>query len=152
MNYWLLKTEPDEFSIDDLEKIAPRSERWNGIRNYQARNIIRDEIKIDDLAFIYHSSCKNVGIAGIAKVTRSAYIDEDQFDSNSAYFDIKSNRENPRWYCFDVAFIENFNSIITLKQLKSDLKLLDMVLIKQGRLSIQPVKKKEWDHIITYSN
>ncbi|MET1254366.1 EVE domain-containing protein [Aliikangiella maris] len=144
MNYWLLKTEPDVFGIDDLAALGKLAEPWNGIRNYQARNIIRDQIKTDDLALIYHSSCKNVGVAGIGKVVSEAYVDPDQFDPESVYFDAKSSPEKPKWFRFDLRFVKKFSAIVSLPEIKSNPELANMVLLKQGRLSVQPVKDNEW--------
>ncbi|WP_444994461.1 EVE domain-containing protein [Aliikangiella sp. IMCC44359] len=144
MAYWLLKTEPDEFSIDDLMKLGKKPEPWNGIRNFQARNIMRDKVKVGDEAFIYHSSCKVVGIAGTAKVVKAAYPDPEQFDPESKYFDVKATQNAPRWYCIDVCFTQKFPQVIALKMIKSMSELSEMVLVKQGRLSVQPVTTSEW--------
>lgn len=146
MNYWLFKSEPDEFSIDDLKKV--KTEPWNGIRNYQARNTLRDKVKVGDEVFIYHSSCKNVGIAGIATVAKAAYPDPSQFDTKSKYYDAKADPAKPRWFCVDVKFKQRFNEVIPLAQLRDTPQLSDMVLLKHGRLSIQPVSKKEWNAIV----
>lgn len=148
MAYWLLKTEPDEFSIDDLEALDGRPEPWNGIRNYQARNILRDQVNTGDAAFIYHSSCKHVGIAGTATVSRAAYADPDQYDPESNYFDAKASPDNPRWFCVDVVFDRKFPRLIPLAELKQQPGLENMVLLKQGRLSVQPVTPGEWRLIL----
>ncbi|MGY0587354.1 MAG: EVE domain-containing protein, partial [Paraglaciecola chathamensis] len=108
MQYWLFKTEPDAFSIDDLAARPNQTEHWDGIRNYQARNFLRDQVKQGDKVFIYHSSCKEVGIAGLAEVVKEAYPDHTQFDPESHYYDPKSSPENPRWVMVDVTFIEKF--------------------------------------------
>lgn len=147
MAYWLLKTEPDEFGIDDLKALGQTPEPWNGIRNYQARNLIRDEMAVDDLAFIYHSCCKQVGIAGIGKVVTAPYPDPDQFDPQNKYHDAKANPDNPRWYRVDIAFVEKLNQVIPLKDIKAHPELSDMVLVKQGRLSVQPVTEAQWQII-----
>ncbi|MFD2165139.1 EVE domain-containing protein [Thalassotalea euphylliae] len=145
MNYWLFKTEPDEFSIDDLAKVDEEGECWEGIRNYQARNFLRDKVAVGDKVFIYHSSCKNVGIAGIAEVVKSAFPDPFQFNPESKYYDPKSTPENPRWIAVNVKFVEKFNDIIPLARLKKMPELADMVMVqKGGRLSIQPVDEKHW--------
>ncbi|TQV76761.1 EVE domain-containing protein [Aliikangiella marina] len=144
MAYWLLKTEPSEFSIDDLEALGSKTEPWDGIRNYQARNIMRDKIKVGDKALIYHSSCKDVGAVGTAEVVENAYPDPAQFNPKSKYYDPKSNRDNPRWVCVGVKFLSKFDNIVALKQIKSTPALAEMVLVKQGRLSVQPVTAKEW--------
>ncbi len=147
MSYWLFKTEPDEFSIETLrlEKVSC----WEGVRNYQARNMMRDEVKIGDLVFIYHSSCKHIGVAGIAKVVKEAYPDPFQFDSNSEYYDPKSDPDNPRWIMVDVAFVRKLERLIPLSKLKSLPDLSDLPLVKKGnRLSIMPVTEQEWQTIL----
>lgn len=144
MNYWLLKTEPNEFSIDDLQALGPGIEPWDGIRNYQARNILRDDIKKGDLAFIYHSSCKLVGVAGVAKVVEEAYPDPAQFNPKSKYYDPKSTKETPRWVCIGVTFVERFKEVIPLAEIKQIPSLSAMVLVNRGRLSVQPVRPDEW--------
>lgn len=144
MAYWLLKTEPDEFSIDDLRAVGIKGEPWDGIRNYQARNIMRDQIKIGDMAFIYHSSCKNVGVVGVAEIIKEAYDDPAQFSPESKYFDAKATLEKPRWVCVDVKFVSQFDEIVSLKTIKQTPQLSSMKLVTQGRLSVQPVTTKEW--------
>ncbi|CAA0090534.1 Uncharacterised protein [BD1-7 clade bacterium] len=146
MAYWLFKTEPDVFSIDDLEaKRAP--EVWEGIRNYQARNLLRDEVGVGDRVFIYHSSCKHIGIAGIAEVTRTGFADPFQFNAASDYYDPKSDPDNPRWFAVDVRFVERFDALIPLNVLKGVSALSGMVLLNRSRLSIQPVSEQEWSII-----
>ena len=112
MNYWLMKSEPDEFSIDDLKACPNQTEAWHGIRNYQARNFMRDEMQIGDQVFFYHSSCKVPGIVGIAEVVKNAYPDSTAFDPESKYFDPKSDPTKPRWLRVDIRFVEKFNDII----------------------------------------
>lgn len=146
MNYWLFKSEPDEFSIDDLA--AAKVQRWDGIRNYQARNLLRDEVAVGDQVLIYHSSCKEVGVAGIAEVVSEAYPDPLQFDAQSPYFDPKSSSGNPRWISVDIAFVEKFEQVLRLQAIKTMPALADMVLIRQGRLSVQPVRAAEWQVIV----
>lgn len=148
MAYWLLKTEPDEFSIDDLAARNGQPEPWNGIRNYQARNILRDKVAAGDEVFIYHSSCKRVGIAGTATITGAAYADPDQFDPDSKYFDPGASEDSPRWFCVDVIFKQKFERLIPLAELKRQPGLDDMVLLKQGRLSVQPVTAEQWQLIL----
>lgn len=143
MAHWLFKTEPDAFSIEDLQKRAPNPEPWDGIRNYQARNLLRDEVAVGDRVFIYHSSCKEVGIAGIAEVVNAAYADPAQFNPESRYYDPKSTADKPRWFCVDVQFVEKFPRVIRLAELKANPALNNMVLLKQGRLSVQPVTAGE---------
>ena len=148
MAYWLFKTEPDEFSIDDLAGLKGRPEPWNGIRNYQARNMLRDQVRVGDEAFVYHSSCQPVGIAGIAAISRAAYADPDQFNPDSRYYDPKASEDDPRWFCVDVVFRTKFPRLIPLAELKRQAGLANMVLLKQGRLSVQPVTAEEWQMIL----
>ena len=147
MRYWLMKSEPTDFSIDDLEKSPNQSIDWYGIRNYQARNFMRDEMSLGDLAFFYHSNCKNPGIVGVMKITKLAYPDRLQFQKNHKYFDPKSNNENPRWLCVDVTFIKK-TPLLELQALRNYSELKSMkILQKDNRLSITPVTKNEWDFI-----
>ena len=151
--YWLMKTEPDNFSIDDLENCPKQRETWDGVRNYQARNFMRDEMKKGDMVFIYHSSCKDVGIAGLATVSAECMPDDTSFDPKSRYYDPKSTPENPRWFMVEVEFVQKFEKIIPLKELKSHPELDEMHLVKKGsRLSISPVSKAEYDFIKKLSN
>lgn len=151
MGYWLFKTEPDAFSIDDLQ--ARKCEPWDGVRNYQARNFLRDEIAVDDLVFIYHSSCKQVGIAGVAKVTQTGLIDALQFDPESKYYDVKSNPDNPRWYCVEIGFVEKFSRVLPLSTIKALPEITELALVKKGsRLSIMPVTPQEWDVLYTLAS
>lgn len=146
MAYWLLKTEPDVFSIADLQKKG--QEMWDGVRNYQARNYMRDLMKPGDGIFIYHSRVEPIGIAGQAKVVGPAYPDPTQFDPKSKYYDAKSNPEDPRWFLVDVAFVARFPRVITLAELKATPGLEKMVVTQKGsRLSVQPVRPEEWDLI-----
>ncbi|OZT84973.1 EVE domain-containing protein [Vibrio sp. 03_296] len=148
MAYWLFKTEPDTFSIDTLR--VQKVSCWEGVRNYQARNMLRDEVKEGDWVMIYHSSCKQVGVAGIAKVVREAYPDHFQFDLNSDYFDAKSTPENPRWIMVDVEFVRKTERVIPLAVLKAMPELENMPLVKKGnRLSVMPVTEQEWQAILT---
>lgn len=144
MAYWLFKTEPDEFSIDNLAALSGRPEPWNGIRNYQARNLLRDQVAVDDEVLIYHSSCKTPGVAGTARVVRSAYADPDQFDPRSRYYDTRATPEDVRWFCVDVVFGEKFEEVLPLRLLKTTPGLEEMALLKQGRLSVQPVTPRQW--------
>lgn len=147
MQYWLFKSEPDEYSIDDLKAEPNQTGRWDGIRNYQARNLIRDQIKEGDLVLFYHSSCKNVGVAGTAKVVSAPYPDPLQFDPESKYHDPKSHPDQPKWFSVDLKYGQHAKSFLSLSKIKSLPELADMVLVKQGRLSIQPVTEKEWKFI-----
>lgn len=146
MSYWLFKSEPDEFGIDDLA--AAKVQRWDGIRNYQARNLLRDQVAVGDEVLIYHSSCKAVGVAGIATVVSAAYPDPLQFDPDSAYFDPRSSPDQPRWISVDIAFVEKFARVLSLQTIKAMPQLAEMVLIRQGRLSVQPVRAPEWQAIL----
>lgn len=147
MAYWLFKTEPDTFSIDTLR--TQQRSCWEGVRNYQARNMMRDEVKEGDLVLIYHSSCKKVGVAGIAKVVREAYPDHFAFDPQSHYFDAKSSPENPRWVMVDVEFVRKTKRLIPLSVMKSMSALDNMPLVKRGnRLSVMPVTESEWQAIL----
>ncbi len=145
MAYWLLKTEPDEYSIDDIAQTQVFC--WDEIRNYQARNLIRDQIKQGDMAFIYHSSCKQVGIAGIVEVLTDGQVEQAQFNPEHPKFDPKSSPDKPKWYSFNITFKSKFNRIVPLKWIKQQAELSDMVLCKQGRLSVQPVTEHEWQFI-----
>lgn len=150
MNYWLLKTEPETFGIADLEKSPHCITPWEGVRNYQARNFLRDQIKKGDLAFFYHSSCKEPGIIGIVEVVSESYPDTSALDPSSDYYDPKSTQENPRWYVVDVQLINKFKHIIKLTELRKLEPLKNMVLLQRGnRLSITPVSRDEWNYILT---
>ena len=143
MNHWLIKSEPDVFSITDLERVG--REPWTGVRNYQARNFMWREMKPGDLALFYHSNAKPSGIAGIAKVAGSPYPDPTQFDPKCEYFDSKSTRENPRWWLVDFEFVGRFSEIIPLDTLKQDPELCEMMVCQRGtRLSINPVSAKHF--------
>ena len=143
--YWLLKTEPSSFSIDDLLKAPKKTTSWDGVRNYQARNMMRDEMQPGDLAFIYHSSTDPTGIAGIAEIVKGGYPDETAFDKKDSHYDPKSSRESPQWYVVDVKAVEKFPEVITLERLRNTPGLDGMVLLKKGsRLSVQPVSAAEW--------
>lgn len=143
--YWLMKSEPGCFSIDDLRTSPNQTAPWDGIRNYQARNFIRDEISIGDQVFFYHSNCNPPGIIGISEVVSEAYPDYTAFDPLSAHYDPKSNPENPRWFMVDVHFKEKFKELIPLELLKRYPELKNMPLLRKGnRLSITPVSKEEW--------
>ncbi len=146
-----MKSEPDVFSIDTLK--SKNTSGWDGVRNYMARNYMRDNMKMGDLIFFYHSSCEIPGIAGIAKVSRESHPDPTQFDSKSDYFDPKATKETPRWFMVDVEFVEKFTSIITLSTLKSIKELEKMPLVQKGsRLSINPVTEQEFQTIISLKN
>ena len=147
MRYWLMKSEPDEVSIDDVLAAPNRTVGWFGVRNYQARNFMRDAMQVGDGVLFYHSSCAEPGIAGLAEVASTAYPDPSQFDRNSQYFDPKATPENPRWLQVDVRAIKKI-PLIALPQLRAHAELADMPLLKRGnRLSITPVAAHEWRFI-----
>ena len=146
MQRWLMKTEPDTFSIDDLR--ARKVEPWNGVRNYQARNFIRTMQRGDEV-MIYHSSCAVPGVAGLAKVASAPYPDPGQFDPKDEYFDASSDRGNPRWSLVDVRFVRKLKRVITLDEIKALSNLGDFALIRRGnRLSVLPVTGVQWDAIL----
>lgn len=151
MRHWLFKTEPNEYSIDDLAAAPEGVARWDGIRNYQARNLLRDEVQIGDQILVYHSSCKPAGVAGIARVVRSGYPDPAQFDVSSPYHDAKANPQSHRWFCVDIRLVEKFPRLVTLQTIKKQAALANMTLVKQSRLSVQPVNAAEWQRILALS-
>jgi predicted RNA-binding protein with PUA-like domain len=147
ISHWLMKSEPDTFSIDDLK--ARGSEPWDGVRNYQARNFMRDGMRVGDGVFFYHSNCAEPGIVGLAKVASEAYPDPSQFDPKSDYFDPGASRDNPRWMLVDVAFVRKLKRTITLKELQALPSLAEMALVRKGnRLSVMPVTATEWKTIL----
>ena len=147
-NYWLVKCEPHECSFDDLKKRPKSTGYWQGVRNYQARNSIRDGMETGDLAFFYHSNCDEPGIAGLVEIVRAGYPDPSQFDEKHHYYDEKSDEDDPRWFSFDVKWKRKFKTYVHLKDLKANGKLVDMKVVQRGqRLSIQPVAKKEWNEV-----
>jgi predicted RNA-binding protein with PUA-like domain len=152
MNHWLFKSEPDTFGIDALAQAPKKTSAWDGVRNYQARNMLRDSIKKGDLAFFYHSSCAVPGIAGIVSIARSGYPDLTAFDRKHHHYDADSKPEAPRWYVVDVKLVRKLRRVITLDELRAhaDKKLKDFVLLRRGnRLSVMPVTNKDWDFILT---
>ena len=152
MNYWLFKSEPATFSIDDLGKAPKQTTAWDGVRNYQARNMLRDSIKKGDLAFFYYSSCDVPGIAGIVSIAREGYPDASAFDPKNHHYDPDSKKDAPSWYAVDVKFVRKFKRIITLDELRphaSD-ELSDFVILRRGnRLSVTPVTRAEWDFVLS---
>jgi len=145
MQYWLIKSEPDAFSIDDLKRDGTTA--WEGVRNYQARNNLRAMEK-GDLALFYHSSTNPTGVVGVAKVAETAHPDKTQFDTKGEYYDKKSTQEKPIWYCPDFAFVEKFTRIVTLEEMKKDKKLAGMMVAQRGsRLSVQPVSRAHFEYI-----
>jgi len=151
MNYWLIKSEPEEFSIDDLKNAPGKKEHWDGIRNYQARNFIRDDMSKGDLAFFYHSNCKTPGIVGLCEIVSDAYPDHTQFDPDSRYYDAGSSPDNPRWLMRDVKYRRKTKRLISLTELKEQGEQLeDFALIRRGnRLSIMPVSEAHWNYILS---
>ncbi|MEX0979784.1 MAG: EVE domain-containing protein [Gemmatimonadota bacterium] len=143
--YWLMKSEPDVFSIDDLERDGTTC--WEGIRNYEARNTMRDRMKVGDEVLFYHSNASPPGVAGIARVSREAYPDHFAFDAGSRYFDPKSDPEKPRWFMVDLEFAEKLDRVVPLAEIREAPALGEMVLLKRMRLSIQPVTKREFETV-----
>ncbi|WP_428773597.1 EVE domain-containing protein [Vibrio sp.] len=147
MAYWLFKTEPDTFSIDTLKRQGISC--WEGVRNYQARNMLRDQIQLGDQVLIYHSSCQKIGVAGIATVVKAAYPDHFAFDAESEYFDPKSDPDNPRWYMVDIEYQRHSRRLIPLAELKTNPALNELALVKRGnRLSVMPVSEQQWQAIL----
>jgi predicted RNA-binding protein with PUA-like domain len=148
-NYWLMKSEPDCFGIKDLQAKPKQTDMWDGVRNYQARNMMRDEMKKGDQVFFYHSNTKPPHIAGLCEIASAAYPDPTQFDPDSQYYDPKSSKDEPRWWLVDVKFIEEFPEKLSLQALKDNPKLKDMKLVQKGsRLSVQPVTPEEWQEVM----
>ena len=148
MAYWLFKSEPETFSIDHLAKKPKQTEHWDGVRNYQVRNMLRDQIKKGDLAFFYHSSCTPPGVAGIIEVVKNGYPDYSQFNPESKYYDPKASEENPRWFMVDVKLVEKFPRFITLEEIRKQPLLENMRILQKGsRLSITPITSAEWKTI-----
>lgn len=143
MMYWLFKTEPTSYSIDDLQ--SDKKTLWTGVRNYQVRNMLRDDVKKGDRVLIYHSSAAEIGIVGIAEVTKASLPDATALDKKDHHFDPKSTKENPIWYCCEIKFVEKFSKVILLSELKKYSQLSHMKLLQKGsRLSITPVSKQEY--------
>jgi predicted RNA-binding protein with PUA-like domain len=147
MKHWLMKSEPDVFSIDTLK--TKKKSGWDGVRNYQARNYMRDDMKKGDLVLFYHSSCEIPGVAGLARVSKESHPDPTQFDSKSEYYDPKATKEEPRWFMVEVEFVEKFDHVVTLADLKAKKELAGMPVVQKGsRLSINPVTEKEFNTIL----
>ena len=152
MDFWLIKSEPGSFSIDDLEKSPAKTTCWDGVRNYQARNFMRDAMKVGDQAFFYHSNCPETGIVGIVEIVSEAYPDDTALDPNDPHYDPKSDPANPRWCMVDIRFSRRLRRTISLAELKShaDGKLSGMQLLMRGnRLSVMPIEKKHWRFILS---
>lgn len=149
MKYWLFKSEPETFGIDALAKKPRQTEHWDGVRNYQVRNLLRDEIKVGDKGFFYHSNCTPPGIVGIIEIVKSGYPDFNAWNPKSDYYDPKSTREKPRWFMVDVKLVKKFKRLITLDELKQHPLLENMAVTRRGnRLSITPVSAQEWKVIL----
>tara|TARA_B100000945_G_C20345900_1_gene579751 strand:- start:688 stop:1146 length:459 start_codon:yes stop_codon:yes gene_type:complete len=148
MKYWLMKSEPQVFGIDDLISRPHQTEPWDGVRNYQARNFMRDDMMVGDRAFFYHSSCPSPGITGLIEISKNAYPDKTQFDTSSKYFDPKSTIAKPRWFNVDVKFVKKI-PLISLDKIRGNSKLSTLQILRRGnRLSITPVSKTEWSEIL----
>jgi len=146
LRYWLMKSEPEDYSIDDLQRDG--TEHWDGIRNYQARNLMRDQMEVGDSVLFYHSNAKPPGVVGLARIASGAYPDHTQFDPGAKYFDPKSDPDNPRWIMVDVTFVEKLPRLVSLHELKEYPELADMVLLNRSRLSVQPVTQEQFDFIV----
>ncbi len=150
MHYWLMKSEPEEFSIEDLCNKPNQIEPWDGVRNYQARNMMRDQMALGDQVFFYHSNCAEPGIVGIMEVAKEGYPDISAFDPIDKHFDPKSDPANPRWIRVDVKYVRTLSRVITLKELKLKADLADLALVKRGnRLSIMPISEAQWHYILS---
>lgn len=148
MKYWLFKSEPSTFSIDSLAKAKQQTTHWDGVRNYQARNFMRNEMQVGDLGYFYHSNCENIGIAGSVRVVKTAYPDFTAWEPGNDHFDAASTPEQPRWFMVDVQLVERFDRVITLAELKATPGLQDMLILRKGnRLSITPLTAAEWQAI-----
>lgn len=150
MRYWLMKSEPEEFSFGDLKERPGKTEPWDGVCNYQARNFMRDDMKKGDKVFFYHSNCAEPGIVGIARISREAYPDPTAFDPEDSHYDPKSDPDKPRWFLVEVTYQKALKRTITLKEIKGHAEALEgLPLIRRGnRLSVMPVDKAHWDYIL----
>jgi predicted RNA-binding protein with PUA-like domain len=149
MNYWLMKSEPDTFGIDHLIARPQQTEPWDGVRNYQARNMMRDGMQVGDKAFFYHSNCAEPGIVGIVQIVKAGYPDSTALDPESKYYDPKASKDNPRWFRVDVKFEKKFDRTVTLSALKQQPQLDGMAVLARGsRLSITPVTPAQWHFIL----
>lgn len=149
MRYWLFKSEPDAFSIDDLHARRSKGEHWDGVRNFQARNMMRDEVKVGDQVLFYHSNCKPPGIVGVAEVIKEAHPDFTSWDPDSKYYDPRSSKDKPLWFMVDIKFKEKFAEMVSLDELKQNPTLEDMLILRKGnRLSITPVTASQFKAIL----
>ena len=148
-NYWLFKFEPHVFSFDDLKNAPGSTTYWEGVRNYQARNFLRDQIKKGDLVLYYHSNCDEPGVVGLAEVVKEGYPDHTAFDSNAKYFDPKSKKEEPRWFMVDIKWKRALKRLVSLQEMKATKELEEMRVVQRGqRLSVQPVEKVHFDKVV----
>jgi predicted RNA-binding protein with PUA-like domain len=148
MAYWLMKSEPDVYGLDDLAAEKNATTRWDGIRNYQARNLLRDKVKVGDGVLFYHSRCSTPAVVGLAEVVREAYPDPLQFQPGDKYFDPKSSADAPRWVCVDIRLQRRLPRPVSLREIKAHPGLAEMVLVNNSRLSVQPVRAREWKTIL----
>lgn len=149
MKFWLMKSEPEEFGIEDLKRV--RTEPWDGVRNYQARNMMRDEMKKGDKVFFYHSNCDEPGVYGVMRIKREAYPDHTAFDPDDKHYDPKSDPDNPRWFMVDVGYVRKFKQPVTLRTMReyTETELRGLALLRRGnRLSIMPVTPAQWEFIL----
>lgn len=146
MKYWLMKSEPDAFSIDDLKAVS--QEPWDGVRNYEARNFMRDQMRPGDQVLFYHSNSKPPGVVGIAEVASDSYPDPTQYDEESKYFDPKSTDEKPRWYLVDLQYVKHLPRQVSLQEIRDNVALEDIMLVKRSRLSVIPLKREEFEEIV----
>jgi predicted RNA-binding protein with PUA-like domain len=149
VKFWLMKSEPEEFGIEDLKRV--RTEPWDGVRNYQARNMMRDEMKKGDKVFFYHSNCDEPGVYGVMRIKREAYPDHTAFDPDDKHYDPKSDPDNPRWFMVDVGYVRKFKQPVTLRTMReyTETELRDLALLRRGnRLSIMPVTPAQWEFIL----
>jgi len=150
MAHWLLKSEPDCFSIDDLRARPKQISPWDGVRNFQARNMMRDDMKVGDLGFFYHSSCTPPGVVGVIEIVKTGYPDHTAWDLDSDHYDPKSTKEKPLWYMVDVKFVKKFKQMITLDELKQHAELKNMIILRKGnRLSVTPITSSEYKFILS---
>jgi len=148
-NYWLIKSDPEEFSIEDLKKSKDKTTYWNGVRNYQARNFMRDEMKKGDPVLFYHSNADPNAVVGICEIAKGGYPDHSQFDPDDVHFFPSAKKEDPTWFMVDVKYVKEFKKPVTLEEIKENSKLKNMRLVQKGtRLSVMPVTKEEFDEVV----
>lgn len=150
MTHWLFKSEPDVFGIDDLASQPGQTDHWDGVRNYQARNFMRDRMQVGEQAFFYHSNTREPGVVGIVEIAREAYPDHTAFDPEDPHYDPRSDPDNPRWFMVDVKFVRKLDRTITLTELKQHPELTDLQLVRKGnRLSVMPIEDHHWEFILS---